>query len=137
MFELLRIENLHVSAAESNTPILKGVNLSVHAGETVVLYGKNGSGKSTLLSAIMGVGDLKVTQGHIYFLGRDITNMTTDERARLGVGMMFQRPPTVDGLQLEFLLNVLAERNQQKQIPLLTKLISRKTMRSVSTNLLV
>ncbi|KAL0223484.1 hypothetical protein P9112_002874 [Eukaryota sp. TZLM1-RC] len=117
MFELLKVENLHVCARETGTPILKGVNLTIHAGETVLLYGKNGSGKSTLLSTIMGVGDLKITQGKIYFLGQDITHMTTDERARLGVGMMFQRPPTVDGLQLGFLLNVLAEKAKSRLDP--------------------
>ncbi|KAL0228546.1 hypothetical protein RCL1_004689 [Eukaryota sp. TZLM3-RCL] len=117
MFELLKVDDLHVCAGESGTPILKGVNLTIHAGETVLLYGKNGSGKSTLLSTIMGVGDLKVTSGRIYFLGVDITYMSTDERARLGVGMMFQRPPTVDGLQLGFLLNTLSSKHQTKVDP--------------------
>ncbi len=95
---MLEIIDLHVEAG--GREILKGVNLKVEEGETCVLFGPNGSGKSTLLAAIMGYGHCTVTQGKILFKGTDITHMGVDERARLGIGMMMQRPPNVVGVKL-------------------------------------
>ena len=95
---MLEIKDLHVEAGGKE--ILKGVSLSVKEGETCVLFGPNGSGKSTMLAAIMGYGTCKVTKGQIIFKGQDITNMSVDERAKLGIGMMMQRPPNVTGVKL-------------------------------------
>ena len=95
---MLEIIDLHVEAG--GREILKGVSLKVQEGETCVLFGPNGSGKSTLLAALMGYGHCKITQGKILFKGIDITNMDVDERARLGMGMMMQRPPNVVGVKL-------------------------------------
>lgn len=95
---MLEIIDLHVEAGGKE--ILKGVSLKVQEGETCVLFGPNGSGKSTLLAALMGYGHCKITQGKILFKGIDITNMGVDERARLGMGMMMQRPPNVVGVKL-------------------------------------
>jgi Fe-S cluster assembly ATP-binding protein len=95
---MLDIKDLHVEAG--GREILKGVNLSVKEGETCVLFGPNGSGKSTLLAAIMGYGTCKITQGKILFKGTDITELPIDERAKLGIGMMMQRPPNVMGVKL-------------------------------------
>ena len=95
---VLEIKNLHVTAGERE--ILKGIDLHVKEGETCVLFGPNGSGKSTLLSAIMGYGTTKITEGSITFKDVDITEMTVDERAKLGIGMMMQRPPNVVGVKL-------------------------------------
>ena len=95
---MLEIIDLHVEAG--GREILKGVNLKVEEGETCVLFGPNGSGKSTLLAAIMGYGHCTVTKGKIIFKGTDITHMGVDERARLGIGMMMQRPPNVVGVKL-------------------------------------
>ncbi len=95
---MLEIIDLHVEAG--GREILKGVNLKVEEGETVVLFGPNGSGKSTLLAAIMGYGHCTVTKGKILFKGTDITYMSVDERAKLGIGMMMQRPPNVVGVKL-------------------------------------
>lgn len=103
---LLEIEDLHVEAG--GRKILKGVSLTVEEGETCVLFGPNGSGKSTLLSAIMGFSSAKVTQGRIIFKGRDITGLPVDARARLGIGMMMQRPPNVIGVRLGDLIEVAA-----------------------------
>nr|WP_235584964.1 ATP-binding cassette domain-containing protein [Candidatus Methanomethylophilus sp. 1R26] len=88
--------------------ILKGVNLSVEEGETCVLFGPNGSGKSTLMSAIMGFGQTTVTRGAIIFKGKDITHMTVDQRAKLGIGIMMQRPPNVIGVKLGTLVEATA-----------------------------
>ncbi len=105
--QLLEIKDLHVEAG--GREILKGVSLSVKEGETCVLFGPNGSGKSTMLAAIMGYGTCKVTKGQIIFKGQDITNMSVDERAKLGIGMMMQRPPNVTGVKLGDLVKAAAQ----------------------------
>jgi Fe-S cluster assembly ATP-binding protein len=94
---MLKIEGLHVET--HGKEILHGVNLHVEAGETHALFGPNGSGKTTLLMAIMGFPRYKVTEGRILFKGQDITHASLDERARLGIGMSFQRPPVVRGVK--------------------------------------
>ncbi len=94
---MLTIEGLHVET--HGKEILHGVNLHVEAGETHALFGPNGSGKTTLLMAIMGFPRYRITQGRIMFKGQDITHASLDERARLGIGMSFQRPPVVRGVK--------------------------------------
>ena len=103
---MLEIKDLHVEAG--GREILKGVSLTITEGETCVLFGPNGSGKSTLLAAIMGYGHCTVTKGEILFKGQDITHMGVDERARLGIGMMMQRPPNVAGVKLGDLVRAAA-----------------------------
>jgi Fe-S cluster assembly ATP-binding protein len=109
---LLEINDLHVSAGDRE--ILKGVTLHMDEGETCVLFGPNGSGKSTLMSAIMGLGQTKVTGGSIKFKGKDITGMTVDQRARLGIGIMMQRPPNVIGVKLGTLVEATAANGKGK-----------------------
>ena len=92
---MLEIKQLTV-AVESKE-ILHDVNLTIKTGETHALFGPNGSGKTTLLMAIMGFPKYQVTGGSISFKGKDITKLSLDERARLGIGMSFQRPPVVRG----------------------------------------
>ena len=94
---MLKVENLTVEV--EGKEILHELSLSVGVGETHALFGPNGSGKTTLLMAIMGFPRYKVTRGKIIFKGQDITNMSLDERARLGIGMSFQRPPVVRGVR--------------------------------------
>jgi len=94
---LLEIRNLHVSVGDRQ--ILHGLNLSVKPGETAAIFGPNGGGKTTLLMTIMGFPRYKVTEGTIAFKGQDITFMSVDERARLGIGISFQRPPIVRGVK--------------------------------------
>jgi Fe-S cluster assembly ATP-binding protein len=79
--------------------ILHDINLTIKTGETHVLFGPNGSGKTTLIMTIMGFPKYKVTKGSIIFNDRNITGLTLDERARLGIGMSFQRPPAVRGVK--------------------------------------
>jgi Fe-S cluster assembly ATP-binding protein len=76
-----------------------GINLTIRAGETHVLFGPNGSGKTTLLMTIMGFPKYQVKAGTIFLRGVDITRMPVDERARMGIGMSFQRPPVVRGVK--------------------------------------
>ncbi len=103
---MLVIKDLHVEIAGNK--VLKGVNLEIKDGETFILFGPNGSGKTTLLMAIMGFGDYKVTKGQIIFKGQDVTYAPMYERARLGMGMSFQRPPTIHGLPTRTLVQMSA-----------------------------
>jgi len=103
---MLKIEDLHVEAG--GREILGGIDLDVADGKTCILFGPNGSGKSTLLAAIMGLGHCKITKGRILYNDIDITKMPIDERARLGIGMMMQRPPNIVGVKLKDLVNAVA-----------------------------
>jgi Fe-S cluster assembly ATP-binding protein len=94
---MLQIKDLSVAVEDKE--IIHDVNLTIQNGETHVLFGPNGAGKSTLLMAIMGFPKYKVTKGSISFKGKDITGLTVDERARMGIGMSFQRPPVVRGVK--------------------------------------
>jgi len=100
---MLEIKNL--SVAIDGTDILHDINISIRTGETHVLFGPNGSGKTTLLMAIMGFPRYRITNGSIIFKGEDVTNASLDERARLGVGMSFQRPPVIRGVKTHDMVN--------------------------------
>src|SRR4030042_21824 len=104
---MLEIEDLWVNIEEKE--VLKGINLEGPTGETHILFGRNGSGKSTLLMAIMGFARYQVKQGQIRFQGQDITHLPTYERARLGLGLSFQRPPTIRGVKTADLLRVCSQ----------------------------
>jgi len=94
---MLEIKQLNV-AVESRE-ILHNINLSIKAGETHVLFGPNGGGKTTLLMTIMGSPKYQVTKGSIVFKGKDIVELPTDERARLGIGcLLYTSPSPRDGL---------------------------------------
>ncbi len=94
---VLSIKQLTVGV--ENKQILHDIDLEIRSGETHVLFGPNGSGKSTLLMAIMGFPRYQISKGNIFFKGRDITMLPLDERARLGIGISFQRPPVVRGVK--------------------------------------
>ncbi len=94
---MLKIKDLSVAVEEKE--IIHDINMTIKTGETHVLFGPNGAGKSTLLMAIMGFPKYKVTKGSISFKNKDITNLSVDERARMGIGMSFQRPPVVRGVK--------------------------------------
>lgn len=98
MSHILKIEELHV--AVEGKPILRGVNLEMKHGETHALMGPNGSGKSTLGLAIMRHPNYEVTSGSITLDGKDILEMATDERARAGLFMAFQRPVAIPGVKM-------------------------------------
>lgn len=106
---MLRLENLSVSV--NDRPILHDVNLHIKPGEVHVLFGPNGTGKSTLIGAIMGFTRYKITAGKIIFKGQDVTDLPVDERARRGIGVMIQRPPTLRGLSVREMVQICG-RNQ-------------------------
>ena len=105
---MLNVENLRVTV--ENREILKGVNLSVGAGEFHVIMGPNGSGKSTLALTIAGHPRYEVVGGRILFDGEDITHLPPYERVKRGILLAFQHPEEVEGVRIiEFLQQVLAE----------------------------
>ncbi len=92
----LTIENLQASV--DGTPILKGLNLDIPAGEVHAIMGPNGSGKSTLSKVIAGHDDYEVTGGKVLLDGVDIADLEVDERSRAGIFLAFQYPAEVPGV---------------------------------------
>ena len=95
---MLELRDLSVSVGDK--AILHDVTLAVNAGEAHVLLGPNGSGKSSILAAIMGLPPFDITKGEILYRGQDLSGLSIDERARAGLGMAFQRPPTLEGVSI-------------------------------------
>ncbi len=93
---MLHIRNLH--ARVGGREILRGIDLSVAAGEVHAIMGPNGSGKSTLARALAGHPEYQVTSGEVLYDGRDLLAMDPDERAREGVFMAFQYPVEIAGV---------------------------------------
>lgn len=94
---MLAIRDLHVSV--DDTEILKGVNLTVNAGEVHALMGPNGSGKSTLASVLAGKPEYSVTSGQVLFEGVDLLGMEPEIRAREGIFLAFQYPVELAGVR--------------------------------------
>lgn len=103
---MLLVEDLQVELAGKT--ILQHIDLEIKPGETHVLFGPNGSGKTSLLMTLMGYPQYQVVAGKIVFKGVDITHAPIDERARLGIGMSYQRPPTIHGLKTRQLVQICA-----------------------------
>lgn len=103
---VLHIEDLHVRIGDRE--VLRGVDLAIAEGETHVLLGPNGGGKTTLLNTILGMPGYEITAGRIRFHGADLAPLSVDERARLGIGVAFQRPPAVRGIRLRQMMEVAA-----------------------------
>ncbi len=103
---MLLVEDLQVELAGKT--ILQHIDLEMKPGETHVLFGPNGSGKTSLLMTLMGYPQYRVVAGKIVFKGVDITYAPIDERARLGIGMSYQRPPTIHGLKTRQLVQICA-----------------------------
>src|SRR5580700_4294064 len=98
---MLKISNL--SARVAGKEILKGVNLTVNAGEVHAVMGPNGSGKSTLAQVLAGREDYEVTGGTVSFEGRDLLAMAPEERARAGLFLGFQYPVEIPGVNNVYL----------------------------------
>ena len=97
--------------------ILKGLNLTIQAGETHALMGPNGSGKSTLSNVIMGHPAYEVTAGEILFKGQNVVELDPEERARLGLFMAFQYPVAIPGVSVaKFLKSALDARAGDQKV---------------------
>lgn len=101
---MLQIKDLHATVAEDEKEILKGLDLSVKAGEVHAIMGPNGSGKSTLANVIAGRETYEVTQGSMTLDGEDMLEMEPDERAHNGVFMAFQYPVEIPGVANTYFL---------------------------------
>ncbi|MEM9176483.1 MAG: Fe-S cluster assembly ATPase SufC [Myxococcota bacterium] len=99
---LVSIKNLHANAGE--TPILKGIDLELRAGEVHAIMGPNGSGKSTLSNVLVGKPGYEVTGGEVTFQGEDLTDMDPEIRARAGVFLAFQYPVEIPGVANNYFL---------------------------------
>ena len=103
---MLQIKDLEVKIKEKI--VLKNFNLDIPSGEVHVIMGPNGVGKSTLSKVIMGSSEYKVAKGDILFNNKSILNLTTDERARLGIFLSFQNPIEIEGVtNSEFLRSAI------------------------------
>jgi Fe-S cluster assembly ATP-binding protein len=99
---MLEIRNLH--AGVDGNPILKGIGLTVRAGEVHAIMGPNGSGKSTLAGVLAGREAFEVTEGQVIFRGMDLLDMDPEERAREGLFLAFQYPVEIPGVTNSYFL---------------------------------
>ena len=114
---LLDIQNLSASL-EDGKQILNGLSLSMEKGETHVLMGPNGAGKSSLGNTLMGNPVYKITDGKIIFKDQDITEETTDKRAKVGMFMSFQAPLEVPGISLETFIRSAIQQKTGERVKL-------------------
>jgi len=113
---MISIKNL--KAGIEDKEILKGFNLEVKAGEVHAIMGPNGSGKSTLASVLAGKEDYNVTEGQVIFNGKDLLEMSAEDRAREGLFLAFQYPVEIPGVSnINFLKTALAEIRNYKGLP--------------------
>ncbi|MCS7180252.1 MAG: ATP-binding cassette domain-containing protein [bacterium] len=104
---MLKIENLTVKSGDS--VILNDISLFIKENERLIIFGPNGSGKSTLIKTIIGISDYKVVKGKIFFYDKEITSLPISERAKMGIGIMFQHPPKIYGIKILQLAKCLSE----------------------------
>jgi len=99
---LLEIRDLHANAGD--TPILKGIDLTIRAGEVHAVMGPNGSGKSTLSNVLAGKPGYEVTSGEVLYRGRDLLALSPEERAGEGIFLAFQYPVEIPGVSNNYFL---------------------------------
>ena len=127
---MLEINNLHVTV--DGKPILKGLTLNIGTGEVHALMGPNGSGKSTLSFVLAGRDGYEVTQGSIHYMGKDLLQLNTEQRAQAGIFLAMQYPVELPGVNnMVFLresINTLRRARVEKELDAVTflKLVKEK-----------
>ncbi|MCH7724364.1 MAG: Fe-S cluster assembly ATPase SufC [Bacteroidetes bacterium] len=115
---MLEIKNLHVNI--NGSKILNGVNLKVNAGEVHALMGPNGSGKSTLALVLAGREDYKVTEGEVLYNGKNLLDLSPEDRAREGIFLAFQYPVEIPGVSnvnlLKTAVNEIRKYNGEEEL---------------------
>ncbi|MDR2286570.1 MAG: Fe-S cluster assembly ATPase SufC [Prevotellaceae bacterium] len=110
---MIKITDLHANV--EGKEILRGINLEVHAGEVHAIMGPNGSGKSTLASVIAGRDNFEVTQGEIEFEGKNLLEMSPEDRANAGIFLSFQYPVEIPGVSMtNFMKAAINEQRKYK-----------------------
>jgi Fe-S cluster assembly ATP-binding protein len=110
---MIKIKNLHANI--EGKEILKGLNLEVKAGEVHAIMGPNGAGKSTLASILAGREEYEITDGSVEFDGKDLLELSTEDRAREGLFLAFQYPVEIPGVSnINFLRTALNEIREYK-----------------------
>jgi Fe-S cluster assembly ATP-binding protein len=125
----LEIKDLHVSV--DNREILKGISLGIDKGEVHAVMGPNGSGKSTLSNTLMGHPGYKVESGNVLFKGRNIVELTPDERSRLGIFLALQYPIVVPGITMNNFLRTALNAHRGYDGKDKSKAVSPKEFRSL------
>ena len=128
---MLKVENLHASVGEKE--ILKGINLTVKAGEVHAIMGPNGSGKSTLASVLAGNDKFTVTEGRVEFEGENLLEYNIEERSRKGIFLGFQYPVEIPGVTMaNFMKLAVNEQRKSRGLEPLTAAEYLKMMREKS-----
>jgi len=113
---MLIIRNLHAEVEDKK--ILKGIDLTVNAGEVHAIMGPNGSGKSSLASVLAGRENYEVTEGEVLFEGKNLLDMAPEDRAREGLFLAFQYPIEIPGVSnINFLKTALSEIHTYRGLP--------------------
>ena len=116
---MLTIKNLH--AEINGKEILKGINLEIKEGEVHAIMGPNGSGKSTLSAVLTGNENYKVTEGEVIFKGRNLLEMSVEQRAKEGIFLSFQYPVEIPGVSMiNFMKTAINEQRKYRGLPELT-----------------
>ena len=113
---MLEVKNLHAKIGDKE--ILKGINLTINDGETHAIMGPNGSGKSTLSAVLVGNPLYEVTEGEVWFNGKNLLEMKPEDRAHEGLFLSFQYPIEIPGLSMtNFLKAAINEKRKYQGLP--------------------